>query len=798
MRRRLISLGIAIAIVCVAFPEVLFLGGSLSPVGLNDTLRSGAPHHVVEVYPNLRSRAPADDVRDIGARVWQLVPATKFMHRVISKGDSPFWNPYSAAGSYGPETMADMKLSPFVLAVGALGASATAFTFVVLLFVALALYCMQQLVTFTLGLGRLAATAACFVWLLTGFGASDVNSATGAPYVLFPVLLYVLAAYLRRGGRLRFLAAVGAYVAFLLTTFVSTQLLVLVLVHLVLLVLDAPRWPGGQRVIERAATIARRHLVVPVVAFAVSAYVWLPNIVVIARGGSDFSKYGQRSLSQGGPLDSLKLLTPLPVGGGRWFGYIGIVPVLVVAGAWPRARGLRRRLLNVTAPVVLFALALHSGIVGVRLIGDLPGLRAIRQDYWAALAGAAGSIATGVSVAVVRDRGVSRAALSWAGALVLVWVGGAAAESALIGHAGIATLGVVAVIAVVVVAARLLWGAAGSDRARRRLIAGGVVLLIALELLAYQNHARLSRFDLERPAPRYAGFLLRNLHGDRILDAGRGGVYPEWGTVLGIPQVETENVAQLPAYRAFFHRYVEPSKGLFLELGSSRSKTFTAQPSALDLLSVRFIVVDGSMPKFDAAVKARYRRVFDDRRAGVQVYANPHPFPRAYLSPSLAGIPRGTAAGSFSTARTVSSDAELLHAARAAGIATSGSAPVRSAGTARITRSRNAEVRVDVDASRPAVLVLTDTYADGWHVTVDGRPQHLAPVDEVMRGVVIPAGAHTVVFGYSSHARSIGELVSLVALGLLLASVLGSAVTAAAGRRRVRGAAGSAATGAGC
>ena len=38
MRRRLTSLGIAVAIVCVAFPEVVFLGGSLSPVGLTDTL----------------------------------------------------------------------------------------------------------------------------------------------------------------------------------------------------------------------------------------------------------------------------------------------------------------------------------------------------------------------------------------------------------------------------------------------------------------------------------------------------------------------------------------------------------------------------------------------------------------------------------------------------------------------------------------------------------------------------------------------------------------------------------------
>ena len=127
MRRRLISLGIAVAIVCVGFPEVVFLGGSLSPVGLTDTLTHGRPVRVVRVYPNLRNRAPNVDVRDIDARDFQLVPATKFMHRAIADGESPWWNPYSAAGSYGPETLADMKLSPFVLAVAVLGASATAF-----------------------------------------------------------------------------------------------------------------------------------------------------------------------------------------------------------------------------------------------------------------------------------------------------------------------------------------------------------------------------------------------------------------------------------------------------------------------------------------------------------------------------------------------------------------------------------------------------------------------------------------------------------------------------------------------
>jgi hypothetical protein len=662
-----------------------------------------------------------------------------------------------------------MKLSPFVLAVAVFGASATAFTFVVLLFVVLALYCMQQLVAYQLGLGRVAAVGACIVWLLTGFGASDVNSATGAPYVLFPVLLYALLAHSRKGGAVRLLAAVAAFVAFLLTTFVSTQLLMLVLVYAVVLVVDAPRWPQPQSVGARALTIARRHLVIPVAAVCVSAYVWLPNLVVLFRSGSGLANYGARSITQAPPLSALKILTSFPVAGGPWFGYVGIVPVLVIAGAWPRARGVHRRLLTVTAALGLFALALHVGVPGVRLIGDLPGFRAIRQDYWAALAGGAESIAVGVALGTICRRGVSKPAVGMTGAFLALWLLGSAAGSAVTAHAGISTLGVAAATAVVIVCVVLAFRA-DPRRARRRGIAIGAVCLIGLELFAYQNHARLTRFDAESPPPRYVAFLADHLDGaagDRILDAGRAAVYPEWGAALGIPQVESLNVSQIPAYRDFFHRYIEPSQGLFLELGSSLTKHYRLQQPALDLLSVRYIVVDGSMPRFDAGVRKHYPLAFDDRAAHVKVYENPHPLPRAFLSPLLARTVRAPLHPFFAARLAHTADPTLLSDARAAGIPKAGTT-ASVPGTARITHDRNTEVRVRTEASKPSVLVLTDVYADGWHVTVNGKSQHLAQVDQVMRGVVVPAGASTVVFTYRSASRSIGALISIVSLALLL------------------------------
>jgi hypothetical protein len=56
LRGPLVSLLIAVAIVVVAYPEVVFLGGSLSPVGLNGVVDRHRVVSTVQIYPNVPSR----------------------------------------------------------------------------------------------------------------------------------------------------------------------------------------------------------------------------------------------------------------------------------------------------------------------------------------------------------------------------------------------------------------------------------------------------------------------------------------------------------------------------------------------------------------------------------------------------------------------------------------------------------------------------------------------------------------------------------------------------------------------
>jgi uncharacterized membrane protein YfhO len=62
------------------------------------------------------------------------------------------------------------------------------------------------------------------------------------------------------------------------------------------------------------------------------------------------------------------------------------------------------------------------------------------------------------------------------------------------------------------------------------------------------------------------------------------------------------------------------------------------------------------------------------------------------------------------------------------------------------------------------VLVLTDSYAYGWQVSVNGKRQHLARVNDTVRGVLVGTGPSVVEFTYRSPSRTLGGVISLLTL----------------------------------
>jgi uncharacterized membrane protein YfhO len=78
-------------------------------------------------------------------------------------------------------------------------------------------------------------------------------------------------------------------------------------------------------------------------------------------------------------------------------------------------------------------------------------------------------------------------------------------------------------------------------------------------------------------------------------------------------------------------------------------------------------------------------------------------------------------------------------------------------------------VVVRTDAGRAALLVLSDNMYKGWKATLDGRPAVIYRTNHTFRGVVVPAGVHTVEFDFRPDELYTGFWIYLACLALLAA-----------------------------
>lgn len=66
--------------------------------------------------------------------------------------------------------------------------------------------------------------------------------------------------------------------------------------------------------------------------------------------------------------------------------------------------------------------------------------------------------------------------------------------------------------------------------------------------------------------------------------------------------------------------------------------------------------------------------------------------------------------------------------------------------------------------SCPGMVVLSDTYFPGWRARVDGKAAQIYEVNAAVRGVLVPAGMHTVTMRYRPASVIWGGLLTLVGI----------------------------------
>jgi len=177
-----------------------------------------------------------------------------------------------------------------------------------------------------------------------------------------------------------------------------------------------------------------------------------------------------------------------------------------------------------------------------------------------------------------------------------------------------------------------------------------------------------------------------------------------------------------------------------------------------NLLGIRFICTTVPIERLDPGLRPGDLRLVD-KIGRVRIYENPHALPRAFLAEKAlpvdtAAVLRSGVLPPVDFTRTVLLDP--LPAEWHMPVGTGGARP----GSATITAYTNTEVKVEVRAQRPAFLVLNGLYYPYWEAYVDGEETEILKANILFRAVMLPAGAHEVVFRF--EPLSLGSITASI------------------------------------
>ncbi len=247
---------------------------------------------------------------------------------------------------------------------------------------------------------------------------------------------------------------------------------------------------------------------------------------------------------------------------------------------------------------------------------------------------------------------------------------------------------------------------------------------------------------------------------------------PDWpalamerGTLFGIHDTLGYNPVQLRRY----WDYIRVRSPLPIFYNASVIDVPTLRD--MRLLGARYLVVPtGIEPPLGGTVVARAQ--------GYDLYEVDGWQPRVSVVPNFRVVPSET--GALRTILPPSFDpGSIAVLERDPGIEPT---PEAEPGSATYSESSPEEVRIDVEAPSPSIVVVRTVYDDGWHATVDGAPAEVIPTDGFLQGVPVPAGEHEVRLTYRDAAVSSGVRAGTVAWGTL--AVAGLVALVAERRRR--------------
>jgi hypothetical protein len=268
----------------------------------------------------------------------------------------------------------------------------------------------------------------------------------------------------------------------------------------------------------------------------------------------------------------------------------------------------------------------------------------------------------------------------------------------------------------------------------------------------------IEAWTAERGPFRKATVLTRS--SDMSLRAAQQTLAWSWGMIHGVEDINGFNSLQPRRYTdyVFGPRVDDVSYGYL-----SNERLLREDNPVLSSLNVRYVIVPtGAHP----ALGPHLRQIYEVTYA--RVYENTRAYPRAYFADVVrAEINQGRVLRRVTAAGFDGRHEALVEATEAPPLP-----PANGAATADVNRTGPNALEVATTTTGRRFLVVSEMYFPGWRAYVDGTPTQIYRTNYLFRGVVVPAGRHTVRFVYRPASVVIGAAVTCLA-ALAIAWLLG-------------------------
>jgi hypothetical protein len=263
-----------------------------------------------------------------------------------------------------------------------------------------------------------------------------------------------------------------------------------------------------------------------------------------------------------------------------------------------------------------------------------------------------------------------------------------------------------------------------------------------------------------------------------LLSIAEAHTWAKLGTYFEVPVLNDLEPLSLRDFQAFRTHLSGPNPlwwlAVFMGEVTPPQPRFDAR--WLNLSGVRFVLADrSSAPHLQAWFPPEVQLLPRGQIAGVTVYENLSALPRAWFVPRSGVHAAGpNCAATLGNPRFDVRGQVLLDGMPVAPV--SRAAP--SSSDVRILSYQPSEIRLQVTADQPGVVLLTDAFFPGWTADVDGVATPVLRGDCFFRAVPVQPGAHIITLRYTPRSFWWGLVIAFAAAGLILVAMARSTIVA--------------------